>query len=86
MDVTGLLCPIPVLRARRVLDDLKPGELLLVIASDPASVQDMPAFCKMAGHRLNMATKSENKYMFEIEKRQAAPTDDLIADPIRRAT
>ena len=86
LDVTGLLCPIPVLRARRVLDDLKPGELLLVIASDPASVQDMPAFCKMAGHKLNMATRSSDRYMFEIEKRLTAPTDDTVAEPIRRVT
>jgi len=68
LDVTGMLCPMPVLRARRKLDDLKSGDLLLVIASDPAVVQDMPAFCSMAGHTLVMARVENNKYLFEIQK------------------
>jgi len=85
LDVTGLLCPIPVLRARRVLDNMQAGELLLVKASDPASVQDMPAFCKMAGHKLHMARIESDTYLFEIEKGQKRPTDDTEAAPIRRA-
>lgn len=70
LDVTGMLCPMPVLRARRKLDDLKTGDLLLVIASDPAVVQDMPAFCSMTGHTLVMARIENGKYLFEIEKGQ----------------
>ncbi len=72
LDVTGMLCPMPVLRARRKLDDLKTGDLLLVIASDPAVVQDMPAFCSMTGHTLIMARIENGKYLFEIEKGQTS--------------
>lgn len=68
LDVSGMLCPMPVLRARRKLDDLSPGDLLLVIATDPAAVQDMPAFCTMAGHTLVMASVDGDKYLFEIRK------------------
>lgn len=68
LDVTGMRCPMPVLRARRKLDDLTPGDMLLVIASDPAVVQDMPAFCSMAGHTLVMARVEEDRYLFEIRK------------------
>jgi len=68
LDVTGLLCPMPVLRTRKKLDELSAGALLLVVASDPAAVQDMPAFCKMAGHTLVMARVEDARYFFEIEK------------------
>lgn len=68
LDATGLMCPMPVLRARRFLDDMTVGEILQVTASDPASVHDMPAFCRMAGHKLLMAYVEDDNYIFEIEK------------------
>ncbi len=68
LDVTGLLCPLPVLRARRKLDCLNEGDTLVVTASDPASVQDMPAFCSMAGHKLVIAHEVDGAFIFEIEK------------------
>ncbi len=86
LDVTGQLCPIPVLRTRRVLDDMQEGDKLLVKASDPAAVQDMPAFCKMVGHTLHMARVAGETYLFEIEKKtgseQTAPSNII---PIRQA-
>ena len=68
LDATGLACPMPVLRTRRKLDELKAGEMLLVIASDPASMHDMPAFCSMAGHTLLMAHSKDGKFYYEIRK------------------
>jgi tRNA 2-thiouridine synthesizing protein A len=68
LDVTGMLCPMPVLRARRKLDDMRSGEMLQVVAPDPAVVQDMPAFCSMAGHTLVMAHVENGEYIFEIRK------------------
>ena len=84
LDATGLLCPMPVLRTRRILDDMTAGELLLVKASDPASVQDMPAFCKMSGNRLQMAHVKNGIFLFEIEKGRVRPSDEAEAEPIRR--
>lgn len=71
VDATGLSCPMPVLRARRKLDEIEDGELLLVIASDPASMHDMPAFCSMAGHTLLMARVEDGQYHYEIRKGKA---------------
>jgi tRNA 2-thiouridine synthesizing protein A len=68
LNVTGLLCPIPVLRVRRALDSLKAGERLIVTASDPATIHDMPAFCIMAGHKMIMAREKGSEIIFEIEK------------------
>lgn len=52
LDATGLLCPLPVLKARKRLKDIAPGETLLVHADDPAAIVDMPHFCAQAGHEL----------------------------------
>ncbi len=52
LDATGLLCPLPVLKARKRLQPLAVGDTLTVQADDPAAVIDMPHFCAEAGHEL----------------------------------
>jgi tRNA 2-thiouridine synthesizing protein A len=52
LDATGLTCPLPVLRARKALRDVAAGGLLEVRATDPAALQDFPAFCEATGHTL----------------------------------
>lgn len=52
LDVTGLQCPLPVLRARKALLTMAPGSLLRVRVSDPVARIDMPHFCAQAGHEL----------------------------------
>lgn len=52
LDATGLLCPLPVLKARKRLQRLAIGDTLTVQADDPAAVIDMPHFCAEAGHEL----------------------------------
>ena len=73
LDTTGLICPLPVLRARKALKTLAVGEVLEVRASDPASARDFPAFCEAAGHRLLDACEQEGLFLFRIEKGAAAP-------------
>ena len=52
LDAIGLLCPLPVLKARKRLSALAAGDELHVMADDPAAVVDMPHFCAEAGHEL----------------------------------
>ena len=52
LDTTGLKCPLPVLKARKVLADMSAGAVLRVIASDPGAPEDFRHFCEAAGHRL----------------------------------
>lgn len=52
LDAAGLLCPLPVLKARKRLQSLKSGEELTMLADDPAAVIDVPHFCAEAGHVL----------------------------------
>ncbi|HVG48478.1 MAG TPA: sulfurtransferase TusA family protein [Rubellimicrobium sp.] len=50
VDARGLICPLPVLRARKVLMGMRPGEVLRVLATDPMAAIDLPHFCAEAGH------------------------------------
>ncbi|GLQ34083.1 hypothetical protein GCM10007939_03660 [Amylibacter marinus] len=52
LDATGLLCPLPVLKARKRLQALPVGACLRVLADDPAAVIDIPHFCTEQGHDL----------------------------------
>lgn len=49
-DALGLLCPLPVLRARKVLKAMKAGQVLCLLADDPAAGLDVPHFCAEQGH------------------------------------
>jgi tRNA 2-thiouridine synthesizing protein A len=50
VDCVGLLCPLPVLRARKRLLDMQPGQVLRVIATDKMAAIDLPHFCTESGH------------------------------------
>ncbi len=52
LDANGLLCPLPVLKARKRLQALDAGQVLRVEADDPAAIIDVPHFCAEAGHTL----------------------------------
>jgi tRNA 2-thiouridine synthesizing protein A len=58
LDARGLLCPLPVLKARKRLGALAPGAVLRVVADDPAALIDIPHFCAEAGHAL-VSTEDE---------------------------
>lgn len=68
LDATGLKCPMPVLRARRALKPLAAGQVLKVMADDPASEKDMPAFCETTGNALEAVERDGERYVFFIRK------------------
>lgn len=68
LDATGLLCPLPVLKARKRLTALTPGERLRMRADDPAAVIDVPHFCTQAGHTLIEASQDGDVQVYIIEK------------------
>ncbi len=69
LDARGLICPLPVLRARKILMGLPPGAVLDVQATDPAAEADFQAFCEATGHRL-LATETlpDGATSFRIER------------------
>jgi len=52
LDTKGLSCPLPILKAKRTLNTMPAGGLLRVLASDPVTKRDFPAFCRQTGHEL----------------------------------
>ena len=69
LDTKGLNCPLPILKAKRTLNGLPPGALLRVLASDPVTRRDFPAFCEQTGHQLLESVEPEaGVYGFLIKK------------------
>ncbi len=70
LDVKGMNCPLPVLRANRALRGLAAGERLRVLATDRAAVADFKAFCRETGHALVAWSEEAGVLSFVIRKRE----------------
>lgn len=68
LDAIGLLCPLPVLKARKRLKSMPGGTLLRMLADDPAAIVDVPHFCAEAGHELVSQTESGTHQIYLIRK------------------
>lgn len=64
LDVKGLNCPLPILRTKKTLAEMESGKILRVLATDPGSQKDFPAFAKQTGNEL-VGQKEENR-VFEF--------------------
>lgn len=72
LDALGLLCPLPVLKARKRLKAMAGGAVLRLRTTDPAALIDVPHFCAEAGHRLLATEEAEDATAYFIEKDGAA--------------
>ena len=52
LDVSGLKCPMPILRTKKALADMASGETLEIYVTDPAAREDFAAFARQTGHEL----------------------------------
>ncbi len=68
LDATGLLCPLPVLKARKRLQALKPGDQLTILADDPAAIVDVPHYCAESGHQLVSSDIDSTPQTYVIQK------------------
>ena len=69
LDALGLLCPLPVLKARKRLQGLQSGQVLRLCADDPAAVIDVPHFCNENGHTLLATEKAGVARHYYIRKK-----------------
>lgn len=69
LDLSGLLCPLPVLKARKRLEGMAAGAVLKVIATDPMSAIDMPHFCNEQGHELLDQRQDGPVLIFRIRRK-----------------
>ena len=67
-DASGLACPLPIVKTKKALADLAPGQVLRVYATDPGSVCDMAAFAEQTGNPLLELGEEGGKYVFFLRK------------------
>jgi tRNA 2-thiouridine synthesizing protein A len=68
LDAKGLKCPLPVLRAKRAMRALAPGEILVIEATDSAAPDDFRAFCDTTGHELLATEEADGIFVFRIRR------------------
>jgi len=68
LDTLGLRCPEPVMMVRKTVRKMQEGELLNVIADDPATTRDIPSFCRFMEHTLVEANTDQTPYRYLIRK------------------
>lgn len=71
LNTLGLRCPEPVMMLRKTVRKMRKGELLAVIADDPATTRDIPSFCRFMEHTLIEADIEKSPYRYVIRKEQA---------------
>jgi len=69
LDVRGLNCPLPILRAKKALGELASGQVLRVLATDPGAVKDFQAFAKQTGNELLSQDDKEGVFTFFMKKK-----------------
>ncbi len=67
LDARGLFCPMPILRTSQEMAKLAAGQVLEVLATDPAAPPDFEAFAKQTGHRLLLSEETAGVFRFLVE-------------------
>lgn len=70
LDCIGLYCPEPVFRTREEISSISQGQVLEVLADDPASESDIRSWAKHAGHELLSIERVEGGFRFLIKRVQ----------------
>ena len=69
VDASGLNCPLPLLRLKKALQGMQSGEIVRVIATDPAAHLDIGVYSDQTGNRIIEFLKESGKQVFYIEKK-----------------
>ncbi len=69
LDARGMNCPLPILRARKALNEMTTGQVLRIVATDPGSVKDFESFSKQTGNQLMSHSAGEKEFTFYIRKK-----------------
>ena len=68
LDARGLNCPLPILRAKKALNDLGSGQVLRILTTDPGSVKDFEAFAQQTGNELMNSSEQSGEFHFLLKK------------------
>ena len=67
LDVTGLKCPLPILRAKKALAQLQTDDVLTVLATDASAPHDFAAFCRQTGHQLLQSSAQDGVFTLVVK-------------------
>ena len=67
VNARNLLCPLPVIRTQNAVEDLPNGARVVVYCTDPGALNDIPAWCRIHGHRLITTREEDREVVVEIE-------------------
>ena len=68
LDTSGLNCPLPIIKAKKEINSMEPGQVLHVISTDPGVVNDFESFAKQTGNELLESSQKDNKFYFLLKK------------------
>lgn len=68
LDCMGLYCPLPVVKTKLELEDMKEGEVIEITADDPGAKKDFPAWCEETGNELLKTEEKDGEFIFYIKK------------------
>jgi len=69
LDARGLNCPLPILRTKKALHEMSPGQVLKIIATDPGAVKDFQAFSRQTGNELLSSREEQGEFFFYMKKK-----------------
>lgn len=67
LDVRGQLCPIPVIRTQNKIKAMKHGDILTVLCTDPGALHDIPAWCRVHGHKMTGSVQNGREFSITVE-------------------
>jgi len=71
LDGKGLMCPMPIVKLAKKMKEMQVGKVLELVADDPGSKEDVPAWCSRTGNELLEMKQEGNVYFFYIKKKTA---------------
>ncbi len=69
LDTRGLNCPLPILKAKKALADMRSGEILRIVATDPGSMRDFQAFARQTGNELLEQSSANDEFIHFLRRR-----------------
>ena len=67
VDARRLLCPMPVIRVQNKVKELEPGTVVEAICTDPGALNDIPAWCRINGHKVLDTCNKDDEHIITLE-------------------
>ena len=69
LDLSGLECPLPILKTKKKLNEILSGDIIKIVCTDPGSQRDFEAFARQTGHQLLESISEKNFFQFKLKKK-----------------